>query len=1048
MAACAACGAPNGAEARFCSACGASLARDPPVPTRKMVTILFSDLTDFTPLTEQLDPESLHEVMARYFTAMRAVIDRHGGRVEKYIGDAIMAIFGIPRLHEDDAIRAARCALEMREALADLNEQIAPGWHVTLHARYGICTGEVAFAPVGASPFFALGDAVNVAQRLQTAASTDTVLLDPQTARLLHGEARLEALEPLILKGKSVPVDVWRLLALAPSPGAPADDSASRMVGRDAERLVLQAAFDDARHQRQCRAVTVLGPAGIGKSCLVRSFLAGAQESATTVVGRCLSYGEGITFWPLAEVVEQLAGGADEGAIAALAGDDEQGRWVAARVARALGFAPGPAPIEEIQLAVRRLLEAIARRRPLVVVIEDIHWAEPTLLDVLDHVVNHVEGVPLFVVFLARPELYRRHVTWQVGETVRLGPLSDRDSRLLLEQLDPVLELHGHEQARLLEAAEGNPFFLAQMVAMQQETGSGAAIPATVQAVLAARIDALPEAERAVLECAAVEGRRFHRDVVSQLLPARHRDALGDALASLVQRDLIRPGRAELAYEEGYRFSHILVRDEVYALLPKARRAALHERFARSLEARSVGERELGEIVGFHFEQAYLCSTAVQPLKGPDQQRLALAGSRHLGAVGRTALGRGDVPAAVNLLRRATSLLDDDEPALSWLLPDFGAALTQAGRLLDAERVLSEAVQRAVRRGEPRYEAHALVCLLFARMQVDTGRATAEVRERFPALLATFTENGDELGLDRVWRLRALVRWIEAHFRAAETAWQVAVEHAGRAGDEQGQVDALCWLASSAFFGPTPALEGIARCEAIRTELGDDRRGEAFAMQPLACLWAMRGEFATAHELLSQSDAMLAELGITMHTAVPFHRAFVMLLAGQPAEAEAALRAGYQRLRDMGETALLADTAVMLARAVYLQDRLDEALELTRDTEAGADEGDRSPQIGWRTIRATILARRGELDEAKRLSAEAVALAEETDYLTARADALVARAQALEACDEHSASVSALRAALALQERKGNLVVAEQIRAMLASTPATVRGTIQPKGVA
>src|SRR6266536_738400 len=241
MPACPACGASNAADARFCSSCGASLAPDAALPTRKTVTILFSDLSGFTALTERLDPESLHEVMARYFNAMRAAIDHHGGRVEKYIGDAIMAVFGVPRLHEDDALRAARCALEMRDALTDLNRELQSGWGVTLHARYGISTGEVAFARVGAHPFFALGDAVNVAQRLETAAPADEILVGPQTARLLSRKVRLQPLEPLDLKGKAAPVAAWRLVGLLPLGEAARDAPAARMVGRTRELRMLEA---------------------------------------------------------------------------------------------------------------------------------------------------------------------------------------------------------------------------------------------------------------------------------------------------------------------------------------------------------------------------------------------------------------------------------------------------------------------------------------------------------------------------------------------------------------------------------------------------------------------------------------------------------------------------------------------------------------------------------------------------------------------------------------------------------------------------------------
>jgi class 3 adenylate cyclase len=1045
MPGCSACGASNAAEARFCSACGVSLIPDPGVLTRKTVTILYSDLAGFTALGERLDPEPLHEVIARYFTAMRAAIDRHGGRVEKYIGDAIMAIFGVPHLHEDDAIRAARCALEMREALTDLNRELESGWGVTLHARYGLSTGEVAFARVGAHPFFALGDAVNVAQRLEAAAPADEVLISRQTARLLRGTARLQRLDPLTLKGKSEPVPAWRLVALLPAGEAAAHAPTARMVGRERELEALHAALADVEAEQRCRLVTVLGPAGVGKSCLVRSFLSDAEASATTVFGRCLSYGEGITFWPLAAVVEQIAGRADESAIAAFLGDDEDGRWVAARVARAVGFAPGAAPIEEIQLALRRLLEAAARRGTVVAVIEDIHWAEPTLLDVLEHIASHARDVPLLLVCLARPELLKRHPTSPVADAVRLVPLSEGESERLLEQLDPAVALNADERARLLAAAEGNPFFLEQMVAMRQETGSLAATPATIQAVLAARIDALAPAERAVVDCAAVEGRQFHHAGVAELLPAPHRPSLEHALGSLVERDLIRPGRPDLSGEDGYRFSHILIREAVYTLLPKAQRADLHERFARWLEARSVGDRDLGEIIGYHFEQAHQCSTDLQPLKSSDHRRLAEAGARHLSAVGHVALGRGDVPAAVNLLRRATKLFDDDEPALGWLLPELGSALTQAGSLPEAERVLAGAVLRASARGEQVYEAHALVGLLFARLRFESGPAAQEVRRRFPDLLATFSANRDDLGLDRVWRLRALVHWLEARSGDAEAAWQVAVEHAGRAGDEEGRADALCWLASSAFSGPMPVVDGIARCEAIRIDLRGNPRAEAFVLQPLAGLLAMRGEPATARELLAQSNSMLAELGITILTAVRYYEAFVALLADDPAGAEVSLRDGYRWLQESGETALRADIVVMLARAIYAQGRLNEAFDLTHEAEREADPDDLSAQIGWRTVRGAILARRGELAQATQLTADAVALVEQTDWLTDHADALMTRSEVHTACDEHAAAGEAMLAALALYERKGSVAAAENVRAMLALARASVRGSAKSR---
>jgi class 3 adenylate cyclase/ATP/maltotriose-dependent transcriptional regulator MalT len=1028
MPTCTTCGSSIATDARFCASCGTAVAAGDSAPTRKTVTVLFSDLTDFTPLTEQLDPESLHQVMARYFKAMRDAIERHGGRVEKYIGDAIMAIFGVPQLHEDDALRAARCALEMRDALSALNRELRSGWGVTLHARYGLCTGEVAFARVGQHPFFALGDPVNVAQRLESVAPPDEVLVARQTAHLLRDVAHLEPMEAMKLKGKAKLVSAWRLLGLLPTDDVLVGPSAAGMVGRQRELRVLRAALDDVRSEPRCRAITIVGPAGVGKSRLIRSFLIEAEATAGFALGRCLPYGEGITFWPLAQVVEQLAGARDTDAIATFLGNGQEAQWLAERVARAIGSSPGAAQIDEIQLGLRRLVEAAARDRPLILVVDDVHWAEATLLDVLEHISSTTAGVGLVLVSVARPELLARRPISPMTDVVRVNALSVRESEELLEQLDPVAWLDEEERARLLATAEGNPFFLEQLVAMKHETGAAAAIPATIQAVLAARIDALPEPERATIDCAAVEGRQFHRGALVELLATEEPEMLDEALISLTQRDLVRSARPDLPGERGYRFSHILVRDAVYNLLPKARRAELHERYARWVAARASGERELGEIIGFHFEQAHGYSTDLQPVHGAEHRRLARAGAHHLGGVGRLALGRGDIPAAVNLLERATNLLDPDEPLLGSLMPELGSALTQAGSMLRAERVLTAAVRRARDRDEAVDEAHALVGLLSARLRVDTGAATEEIRERFSDLRATFSAHGDDLGLDRLWRLLALVHWLEARSGEAEAAWQVAVEHARLAGDDEGQADALCWIASSAFCGPMAVDDGLARCEAIRAELRGNKRAEAFVLQPLAGLWAMRGEFETARGLLARATAILGELGLTILTATGYYEAFVSLLAGDPTQAEVSARKGYRWLDESGENALRADTVVILARALFAQGRLDEALELTREAEAEADPHDFSPQFGWRAVRAEILARRGAVDEARRLSDAALAVVQESDWLRDQADAFMTHAHVLTACEEPAGAADAIRSALALYEQKGSVVDVERVR--------------------
>jgi len=430
MPTCLTCDSPVEPDHRFCPSCGAPLTPDLAAPGRKTITILFCDLEGFTRFGEQFDPETQLQVIGRYYDALRPVIRAHGGRPQKYIGDAIQALFGVPQLHEDDALRAARCALAMREALSALNPELGSHWNVHLRARYGIATGEVAVGSVDGQRFFALGDAVNVASRLETAAPLDEILVDANTARLLSGHARLGPAEPLALKGKAAPVLACRLLGLTPD----ADAAATRLVGRVAERTALHTALAAVSATRHGAVRTVVGPAGIGKSSVVRAFMREAEPHARVVFGRCLPYGEGVTLRPLAEIVERLAGGTGRRAIAAVMGDDEDAEDVAARISLAVGFTDGPVALDDVLWAARRLLEAAARVRPLVVVIEDIHWAEPTLVNLLDHVAASARDVPLLMVCLARPEWLEREDRIEGEIELALGPLSDPEAERLLDQ--------------------------------------------------------------------------------------------------------------------------------------------------------------------------------------------------------------------------------------------------------------------------------------------------------------------------------------------------------------------------------------------------------------------------------------------------------------------------------------------------------------------------------------------------------------------------------------------------------------------------------------
>ena len=568
--------------------------RGPPSPAqvRKTVTIVFADLAGSTALGERLDPEALRDLQTRYFAVMRRALERHGGTVEKYIGDAVMAVFGIPVLHEQDALRAVRAAVEMRDAMAELNRELEHDLGVGLELRVGINTGEVAGADGMTDHGFVSGDAVNTAARLQAEAPPGGIVIGAQTRRLVESGVRLRPHGPVSVKGKRRPVRVWQVERLVDTRGRFMHGLAVPLVGRRAELRMLATRFRRAVDRDRCVLATAVGPAGIGKSRLLREFAAGIEDEATVMVGRCLPYGEGITYWPLIEIVNDLAGVTGVPEIEGLLADDSQAQVVASHIAAAAGRSGASATEADVQWAVRRLFEALARRRPLVVVFDDIHWAEPAMLDLIEHVAAN-SAAPILIVCLARGDLLERRPGWASaggrGSIIRLEPLSHTDSARLLGRLATRRRAKVRRE-EVMYAAEGNPLFLEQLVAMRADD-PGVRTPPTIQALLAARIDALPVRERRVIEAASIEGRGFHRGAVRALCDEKR--SVDAALAALVDRELIRPDRSEHSGETGYRFTHILVRDAAYDLLPKRRRADLHVALRR-LAPRAGRPRERG----------------------------------------------------------------------------------------------------------------------------------------------------------------------------------------------------------------------------------------------------------------------------------------------------------------------------------------------------------------------------------------------------------------------------------------------------------------------
>ena len=1026
MPACAACGHENRPGARFCDACGALLAERPAGAgeQRKTVTVLFSDVTGSTALGEQLDPESLRGVMARYFELARRVVERHGGSVEKFIGDAVMAVFGVPVLHEDDALRAVRAAADLRAELVGLNEGLERDFGTTLELRIGINTGEVV---TGTEERLATGDAVNVAARLEQAAQPGEILLGPETEALVRGSVVSTAVAPLELKGKAGPVAAHQLESV--SARAPARGFGTAMVGRTRELERLRAAMAQAVTDSSCQLFTVLGAAGVGKSRLSYEFLEGVD--ATVVRGTCLSYGEGITYWPIVEIVKQLLGRDSEQRLEELGLDQSATRALHA----VLGDGGVQTSAEEIAWATRRLLEAEAARAPLVAVLDDIHWGEEAFLDLVDHIADLSRGAPILLLCMARPELLDRRPNWGGGKlnatTVLLEPLGAGDAEELVESLLDKADV-GHElRGQILAAAEGNPLFVQEMVGLVRDSPDGnVSVPPTIQALLAARLDQLHPTEREVLERGSIEGRTFHRGAVQALSPTAAE--LRTPLTALVRRELVRPDRAQFPGEDAYRFRHLLIRDAAYDALPKTVRAELHERFAMWLAEHGVGLIELDEVTGYHLERAYRYRVELGP-GGPGAQALARRAAERLAAAGRRASTRGDLRAAASLLGRAEELFAPGDPDRLDVLPTLGRTLLDTGDWDRARTVLADARDRSAKVGDRRNWAEATVALVHIEMFTDALRSHDEVRGLLAEPLRVFEKLGDEGGLARTLGLIGQLRFWAGDAAAAIDDLERAAEHARKAGDGEQESHLLGYVLIASVHGPTPVPEALTLCERMPERLPGNRRVEVAALRCRINLEAMAGRFDAARLLVAQAEAIADDLGLEVTGAsVRFEAARAELFAGDPATAERKLRPGLEMLERIGNHGHWVTAAIVLADALLEQRRAAEAEALADQAEVWAMQEDIDPQIGRRRIKARVLALRDEFDEAERLAREAVELASRTDYLENEALARADLAEVLELAGRSDEARTELERALRLYDQKGITVQAARIRALLA----------------
>jgi class 3 adenylate cyclase/tetratricopeptide (TPR) repeat protein len=1032
---------------------------------RKVVTVLFADITGSTGLGETLDPEPLRRVLSRYFAEMKLVVERHEGLVTKFIGDAVMAVFGIPVTHEDDALRAVRAAADMRVRLAELNDEFASSWGVTVAVRTGVNTGEVLTAEPSAAQSLVVGDAVNIAARLEQVAQPGEILVGEDTYRLVHEAVRAERVGPLELRGKAAAVAAWRLLEVVPKAPGWGRRLDSPLIGRTRELSVLEDAFDRVLDARECELVTVMGPAGVGKSRLTAELISRLGSRATVLQGRCLSYGDAITFWPIASVVMDAIGVEERDTQVEARGklsevllrtaetgtaDDD---LVSDGLGSLLGLGGAEVGIQETYWAVRRFLERLAAREPLVVVLDDIHWGAPTFLDLLDYLADWIQGAPVLIVCQTRPELLDVRPGWLTAKRnaslVTLTPLSEQQTQGLIRGLVGGTEVPIEARTRIAEVTEGNPLFVEETIRMLVDDGilqqldgrwtvtgdlSTITIPPTIHALLTSRLDRLEAEQRTVTERAAVVGRSFWWGAVSELSPTELRPRIGACLQSLVRKELIRPDRSEIRGEDAFRFTHILVRDAAYRGIPKARRAELHERLADWIEAHTrdlAGEYE--EIVGYHLEQAHRSLVELGPA-GDRTTALSERTAERLASAGQRAFARGDMPAAVSLLSRATALLSARDARRLELLPEIAFALMETAEFDRLVAVAREMQEAAAETGDVGLQAHAIVIGLWIRLFTNPESWSAQAEPEARHAIATFSQLDDERGLARAWSLLGLVGMLNSRLALAEDAWSRAVEHAQRAGNHREALEGLAWVAAAVWVGPTPADEGIRRCRAIFDQAQGDRKAMSTALFCQAGLEADLGHFGQATELFQRARALLEEVALPVWLAGGLTQAlgWALLFEGKPAVAERELRRGYESLTAIGEVTFLSTVAGILAEAIFAQGRYDEAEGFTRISEESAGAEDIYSQLLWRSVRAKCLARQGNMSDALGLLGECVPLIEATDSLDLRWQALMSRAEVLRLAGRDADAGTAVQQAIRAAEQKGNLVAARLSREALA----------------
>jgi class 3 adenylate cyclase/tetratricopeptide (TPR) repeat protein len=948
---------------------------------RKLATVLFVDLVDSTALVTGADPEVVRRRVQDFFDRVSHCVITHGGIVEKFAGDAVMAAFGIPQAHEDDAERAVRAGLAILDAVEELE----------LEARVGVESGQVVAEDGEAT--FATGEAVTLAARLEQAAEPGQLLLGPAAHRLTLGRIEVEDVGPVDLKGLANPVWAWRAVGTNGDGERPRSIQAP-LVGREAELDLLQNTYERALRDRRAHLFTVYGQPGVGKSRLAREF-SDALEGATVLPGRSLPYGEGVTYWSLAEMVKCAAGIADDDpldvAIEKLRAfcEDEA-------VADLLGLASGvleavqaEASAQEIAWAAREWAERLAQEQPLVLVFEDIHWAEEPLLELIEHLATWVREAPLLIVCLARPELLDLRPAWGGGRlratAIELEALQRDESEQLVDALLDGTELSEQARQALLDKTEGNPLFVEETVRMLDEEGieSVERIPDTVQALIAARIDRLAPQAKAILQKAAVIGRIFWGSAIERLSPDL--ESIEEPLDDLLLRDFVlSEERSSIRGETAYRFKHVLIREVAYASLTKSARADYHAAFAEWLKERAGDE--LLEIRAYHLDHA---AKLTAELNGSVPMELQREAAEAVTEAGLRAFAREANRTARHLFVRAVDL----EPTLKRRY----LAARAADRLSDlptVSREMEEVLEAAAAEGDRWTEGRALVTLAEAVVlrEGDVARAEEMVDQALDVL-----EPGDHTGRFRALRARGTIAWSRGDLAKEERMMQEAYDLALESGRKDFQSEAADELASvyiarNELDRAAPLVE---QAILLAEESGSaEARGRAlrFAGQ----LHLERGELDQAEAALEAARSHLAEAGAAWSLGRTLNFAgHVAREKGEIEKAERLFRESIRILAGLEDRATLCESQRSLAELLLSQGRTDEAERFALAARETVGPQDTTSLATTAIALGRVRAEQGRYEEAEALLREAYETSGRTEHQLTKRQALYALVQFL-----------------------------------------------------